>query len=549
MLPPMLERGASYEEVRANFRWRVPERYNIGVDVCDKWAGEPDRIALIHKRGDGRQGADAERYSFQDLSRLSNRLANALAAHGIARGDRIGILLPQAPETVVAHIAAYKLGAISVPLFVLFGADALQFRLADSGAKALVTDAGGLAKIAGIRDDLPDLKLVLCTDGAMEDALWFQGVLDKASDTFTPADTGPDDPALIIYTSGTTGPPKGALHGHRVLLGHLPGVEMPQEFFPQPGDLFWTPADWAWIGGLLDVLLPSLHHGVPVLAHRFAKFDPEEAFRLMADFEVRNAFMPPTALKMMRHVPRPRKRWKPKVRSIGSGGETLGEELLDWGRQVFGVTVNEFYGQTECNLVVSNCAGMMLVRPGSMGRAVPGHEVAVVGPDGQVLPDGEAGTIAVRRPDPVMFLEYWGNPEATAKKFAGDWLLTGDQGRRDEDGYFRFVGRDDDVITSGGYRIGPGEVEDCLLRHPAVAMAAVIGVPDPVRTERVKAFVVLNDGVAASDALAAEIRDHVKTRLAAHEYPREVAFVDSLPMTATGKIMRKDLRALETASR
>ena len=542
----MLTRGADYAETCARFRWQVPARYNIGVDICDKWAGDPNRLALIYKRQPGEAGPGkpaVERFTFRDLQKLSNKLANALAAHGVKRGDRIGILLPQAPETAIAHIAAYKLGAIAVPLFTLFGAEALEYRLSDSGAAALVTDKTGLAKIAEIRDRLQALKRVLCIDGASDGALGFHEELARGRDTFAPADTLADDPAIIIYTSGTTGPPKGALHGHRVLLGHLPGVEFPHEFFPQRGDIFWTPADWAWIGGLIDVLLPAWHHGVPVVAHRFAKFDSEAAFALMAEFGVRNAFMPPTALKMMRGVDNPRGRWDYNVRSIGSGGETLGEGLLAWGREVFGLTINEFYGQTECNLVVGNCAGLMDVKPGHMGRAVPGHEVGIVDDEGTPLPDGAHGNIAVKRPDPVMFLKYWNNPEATEKKFAGDWLLTGDTGTRDADGYFRFVGRDDDVITSGGYRIGPGEIEDCLLKHPAVAMAAAVGVPDELRTERVKAFVVLRDGQAASDALAAELQSHVKARLAAHEYPREVAFVDSLPMTATGKIIRKDLRA------
>jgi acetyl-CoA synthetase len=536
----MLPAAESYEALCAKFRWRIPARYNIGVDVCDKWAREPDRLALIYK-----SGTEVLRYSFRDLKRLSNRLANALTAHGLTRGDRLGILLPQAPETALAHIAAYKLGAIAVPLFTLFGPEALAFRLSDSGAKALVTNSEGLVKVAEIRDRLPALKFVFCIDGPGEDALGFHEESDKARDAFTPVDTAADDPALIIYTSGTTGPPKGALHAHRTLLGHLPGVEMPQDLFPEPGDLFWTPADWAWIGGLIDVLLPSLHHGIPVLAHRMAKFDPEEAFRLMAEFGVRNAFMPPTALKMMRRVDRPRARWDFALRSMGSGGETLGEELLDWGRETFGLTVNEFYGQTECNLVVANCARIMAVRPGSMGRAVPGHEVAIVDDSGTPLPDGEPGNIAIARPDPVMFLGYWNDPEASENKFAGNWLLTGDTGSRDEDGSFRFIGREDDVISSGGYRIGPGEVEDCLIQHPAVALAAVIGVPDELRGQRVKAFVVLGEDTRASDALAAEIQDFVKTRLAAHEYPREVEFVAALPLTTTGKIIRKDLRARE----
>lgn len=535
----MLPQGSSYDELAARFRWQIPERYNIGVDACDKWADGSGRLALIHLKADGSR----RDYSFDELKRLSSRLANALAAHGLGRGERLGILLPQAPETALAHLAAFKLSAITVPLFTLFGEEALEYRLADSGARLLVTDRTGLAKVAAIRDRLPELRTILCIEGPEEGARGFWTELDKASEAFRPVDTAAEDPAIIIYTSGTTGPPKGALHAQRVLLGHLPGVELPQELFPRPGDRFWTPADWAWIGGLFDVLLPSLHHGVPVVAHRMAKFDPEATFRLMADLEVRNAFLPPTALKLMRATERPQARFKYALRSIGSGGETLGEELLDWGRETFGFTINEFYGQTECNLIVSNCAGLYPVRPGAMGRAVPGHRVAVVDEAGNELPPGEEGTVAVLRPDPVMFLGYWNKPEATAAKFAGDWMLTGDRGRQDQEGYFRFVGRDDDVITSGGYRIGPGEIEDCLLRHPAVALAAAVGVPDPVRTERVKAFIVLSEGRAPSDELAKEIQDWVRTRLAAHEYPRDVEFVEALPMTATGKVIRRELRA------
>ena len=533
----MLPRGDSYDAIRAAFRWRIPDRYNIGVDCCDRWADGSGRLALIHLLPDGR----TERISFDTLRALSNRLANTLRAHGIARGDRVGVLLPQVPEAALAHLAITKLGAIAVPLFQLFGEQALSFRLRDSGAAALVTDATGLGKLSAIRDELPALRLVLNTDGPGEAALDLAAEMARASDDFAPEDTAADDPALIIYTSGTTGSPKGALHAHRVLLGHLPGVEMPQDLFPRPGDLFWTPADWAWIGGLLDVLLPSLHHGVPVLAHRMAKFDPEHAFRIMGEHGVRNAFLPPTALKMMRAVLDPA-RFGARPRSIGSGGETLGAELLDWGRAAFGVTINEFYGQTECNLVVSSCGALMPVRPGWMGRAVPGHEVAVVDPDGTVLPAGSQGTIAIRRPDPVMFLGYWNNPAATAAKFAGDWLLTGDQGVMDTEGWVRFVGRDDDVITSAGYRIGPGEIEDCLLRHPAVAMAAVIGLPDPLRTERVTAVIVPAAGLRADAALAREIQEFVKQRLAAHAYPREVHFVEALPLTATGKMMRGEIR-------
>jgi acetyl-CoA synthetase len=533
MLPP----GDSYDAIRDAFRWQVPARYNIGVDCCDRWADGSGRLALLHLRA----GGEVERIGFDALKAQTNRLANALRGHGIGRGDRVGVLLPQVPEAAVAHLATYKLGAVAVPLFQLFGEQALEYRLRDSGAAALVTDATGLEKLAGIRDRLPALRLVLSADGPGEGALDLTAEMARARDAFTPEDTAADDPAVIIYTSGTTGSPKGALHAHRVLLGHLPGVEMPQDLFPRPGDLFWTPADWAWIGGLLDVLLPSLHHGVPVLAHRMAKFDPEFAFRLMAQHGVRNAFLPPTALKMLRLVPDPA-RFGHRLRSIGSGGETLGEELLDWGRASFGFTINEFYGQTECNLVVANCASIMPVRPGSMGRAVPGHEVAVVDAGGTALPPGTLGNLAVRRPDPVMFLGYWNNPEATAAKFAGDWLLTGDQGVQDAEGHLRFVGREDDVITSAGYRIGPGEIEDCLLRHPAVTMAAVVGLPDALRTERVTAVVVPAAGAAPGPALAREIQDFVRSRLAAHAYPREVHFAESLPLTATGKVMRREIR-------
>jgi acetyl-CoA synthetase len=324
----------------------------------------------------------------------------------------------------------------------------------------------------------------------------------------------------MVYTSGTTGPPKGALHAHRVVLGHLPGIEFPHEFLPQPGDRFWTPADWAWAGGLLNVLLPGLHYGVPVVAQRLEKFDPEEAFALLARLEVRNAFIPPTALRMLRSAPPPRH--ATSLRAVGSGGEALGAETYEWGKSALGVTINEFYGQTECNLVLASCAAIGVSRPGAIGKAVPGHTVAVIRPDGSECASGELGQIAIKRPDPVMFLEYWGKADATRDKFIGDWMTTGDQGIADADGYVQFIGRDDDVITSAGYRIGPTEIEDCLIRHPAVALAAVIGKPDPVRTEIVKAFIVLKSGLAPSDALAAEIQGFVKTRLSAHEYPRVV---------------------------
>ena len=535
----MLQPARSYDELYRDFRWRIPPDYNIGVDVCDRWAqADPARLAIVHVRADGR----VDEVGFGALREQSNRLANVLRAHGIARGDRVAILLPQMPEVVVAHVAIYKLAAVALPLALLFGPDAISYRLQNSGAKAVITNAQGLEKLAAIRDEPNDVKLVLSIEGGASPAEDFHALLARAASDFTPEATTPDTPGMMIYTSGTTGNPKGALHGHRVVLGHLPGVEMPHDFFPQPGDRFWTPADWAWAGGLLDVLLPSLHHGMPVVARAIAKFDPEEAYALMARHGVRNAFIPPTALRMLRAAPLPRGRHALALRSLGSGGESLGAETFEWGREAFGLTINEFYGQTECNLVLASCAMLGVSRPGAIGKPVPGHRVAVIDPAGRVVEPGTLGQIAVRRPDPVMFIEYWGRPEATREKFVGDWMTTGDQGMLDEDGYIHFVGRDDDVITSSGYRIGPGEIEDCLIRHPAVSLAAVIGKPDPVRGEIVKAFVVVRPGHQAGEKLTAELQDFVKTRLAAHEYPREIAFIDQMPMTTTGKIIRRLLR-------
>ena len=535
----MLQPAHDYPGLLASFRWRIPDTYNIGVDVCDRWAAaEPGRIAIFDVTPDGAVTA----YGYGQLRDASNRLANALRARGVARGDRVAILLPQGFPVPVAHVAIYKLGAVALPLAALFGRDALSYRLRDAGAKAIVTNAAGVTRLGEIEEDLPDLRTILSIDGAQDGAEDFREALETASAGFTPVVTNADDPAMMIYTSGTTGQPKGALHAHRVLLGHLPGVQMPHEFLPQPGDRFWTPADWAWAGGLLNILLPGLHFGVPVVARKFEKFDPEEAFRLMADLKVRNAFVPPTALRMLRTVPHPRGRFDLSLRTVASGGESLGAETFAWSREALGLTVNEFYGQTECNLVLASCASIGVAKAGAIGKPVPGHEVGVIREDGLLCEPGELGQIAVRRPDPVMFLSYWNKPGATEAKFVGDWMTTGDQGILDEEGYVHFVGRDDDVITSAGYRIGPGEIEDCLIRHPAVALAAAVGKPDPVRTEIVKAFVVLKDGFRPSDDLAREIQSFVRARLSAHEYPREIAFRGSLPLTTTGKVIRRLLR-------
>ncbi|MEP9373042.1 AMP-binding protein [Mesorhizobium sp. KR1-2] len=535
----MLERRDDYESLYRDFRWRIPHRFNIGVAVSDHWAfREPDRPALLDYGAEGK----AARLTFGELAARSNAFANGLHRLGVRRGDRVALLLPQCFETIIAHVAIYKLGAIAVPLALLFGVEALEYRLQTAGVKLVVTNSAGCAKLAAIAGRLGGLEDIVSIDGAERGAQDFHRILASQPASFAAEDTSPDDPALMIFTSGTTGPPKGALHGHRVLLGHLPGVQTAYEFLPQPGDLMWTPADWAWAGGLLNALLPALYFGVPVVASRFDKFDPEAALGLIEKMQVRTAFIPPTALRMLKGVSGASKRFRLGLRSVGSAGEALGRETYEWAQAELGLTVNEFYGQTECNIVLSSCAALGVTRGGAIGKAVPGHSVGIIDGEGRRLPAGEIGQIAVRRPDPVMFLEYWQNPDATAKKFIGDWMTTGDQGVEDEAGYIHFFGRDDDVITSAGFRIGPGEIEDCLTGHPAVALAAAVGKPDALRTEIVKAYVVLKDGFAGDAALAEEIRLWVRERLSAHEYPREVEFVDSMPLTTSGKVIRRIFR-------
>lgn len=537
--------GGKYEKIYSDFTWEIPANYNIGIDICDRHASaDKQKLALIYEDKDGR----IQNYTFLDVKLLSNKLANLLQSLGMARGDRFGIVLSQQPETVIAHVAGFKLGLINIPLFTLFGPEALEYRLSNSKTKVVIVDEENLEKILAIKPNLEALQTIICVgrpDIIGDNVLLLERELEKASDKFEPVQTNADDTALIIYTSGTTGPPKGALHAHRVLLGHLPGVEVSHNFFPHEGDLFWTPADWAWIGGLIDVLFPSLHHGVPVVAYRAKKFDPEKILEFIARHKIKNIFMPPTALKLLRSAKDIRSRHNLQIRSIASGGEPLGEEVLNWAKKELGITINEFYGQTEANMLISNCEAIMEIKPGSMGRPVPGHILTVVDEHGNPLGAGETGEIAVKKGDPVMFLMYWENEPATRKKFAGDWLLTGDTGHYDEDGYFWFEGRTDDVITSAGYRIGPSEIEDCLLKHPAVSLSAVVGSPDEIRGDIVKAFIILKDGYADTPETAAEIQKFVKNRLAAHEYPREIEFVKELPMTVTGKVKRGDLRKLE----
>jgi acetyl-CoA synthetase len=531
-----------YDELYRSFRWEVPARYNIARACCGQWAEDPKRLAL---HWEDESGATAS-YSFRDIQLAANRLSNALAALGVKRGERVAILLPQRPETAIAYIAIFQMGAIALPLSHLFGPDALEYRLEHAGASVAIAEPTTLPNLWAVKDRLSQLKHVIGVDVSESGVHDWKSLLQKASSTFEKADTAALDPALIVYTSGTTGPPKGALKAQRVLLGNLPGFVHSHDFFPQKGDMFWSPADWAWTGGLMDALLPAWNFGVPILGYR-GRFDAERAYYLLEKYGIRNSFLFPTALKlMMKAVPNPRKKYRLNLRSIMSAGESVGVTVIEWAREQLGVTINEMFGQTEINYVVGNCQAAWPVKPGSIGRPYPGHQVAVIDDRGNELPRGELGEIAVKKNnDPVFFLEYWKNEKATKEKFIGDWGCTGDQGRMDEDGYLWYQGRSDDVIKSSGYRIGPAEIESCLVKHPAVANAAVIGKPDATRGSIVKAFVVLQAGFSGNEALIEEIQEHVRGRLAPYEYPREIEFIDVLPMTTTGKVQRKELRKRE----
>ena len=536
----MTDSGESgFDDICRSFTWQIPASFNIAAAVCDRHRDICHRPALLCETASGTKA----QYSFADLYRLSNQLANVFLSMGVGPGDRIAILLPQRVETGLCHLAAWKIGAVSLPLSALFGTDALRYRLEDSGAKILVGATEGVQKVQSLRNELPELETIIDCDDRKSG---FWSLLDRAAKSVETANTLADDPAIVIYTSGTTGPPKGAVLAHRCLLGNLTGFEMSQNFFPLDDDLMWTPADWAWTGGLLDGLIPAWFYGCPVLGYDGGRFDPEKACDLMARYRVRNAFIPPTALKMLRQIGDIRDRGV-QLRSVMSAGESLGAQIYEWAEEALGVQINEMWGQTEFNYIVGNCSKIMPVKPGSMGKPYPGHRVEPVDEAGNVLADGQTGELCALRDDPVMFLGYWKRDQATQDKFIGPWWSTGDVGYRDSDGYLWFVGRKDDVISSAGHRIGPGEIEDCMLKHPAVVQAAAVGTPDELRGEIVKAFIVLASGEAPSDALRQSIQDMVRGDLAAYEYPREIEFVSELPMTTTGKVRRIELREREIA--
>ena len=558
-----------YTAVHSNFRWQVDENFNIAEVCCSRWARAGDaarKVAIrVHQPGTGTGPAS---YSYLALKQAADALSHTLQGLGVQRGDRVAIVMPQRFETAVAYMAVLQMGAVAMPLSMLFGPEALQFRLHDSGAVVAICDESSIASIKAVRGDCPMLRRVLAAGSA-----WGQGDLDLNLEyhrAFTAAVTKAEEAAVLIYTSGTTGPPKGALIPHRALIGNLPGFVCSQNWFGFDGKannktnaVFWSPADWAWTGGLMDALLPTLYFGRPIVAFN-GRFSPELAFSLMQQHGVTHTFLFPTALKaMMKAYPQPGKHFRLKLQGIMSAGEAVGDAVFDYCQKQLGVTVNEMFGQTEINYVVGNCSAMWPARPGSMGKGYPGHRVAVIDDDGQECAVGVPGDVAVNRfdihgdADPIFCLGYWKNIVATDGKFTGDWCRTGDLAKRDADGYLWYEGRADDVFKAAGYRIGPGEIENCLVKHEAVANAAVVPKPDSERGAVVKAYVVLAPDVLAARErwmgsrdqfdrdLVERLQIHVKTMLAPYEYPKEIEFIDALPMTTTGKVQRRVLRLQE----
>lgn len=546
-----LAQADQYAALYQDFHWQVPADFNIAALCCTRWASEPDRIAIY----DDHASSDQQVVTYAQLQRAANRLSHVLQGLGVERGTRVAIVLPQRYEVAVAHIACHQLGAIAMPMSVLFGPDALEYRLQDSGAIVAIVDGAGLANLAPVRAACPQLLQLITLDCESTDSLDWSQAMAQASDKFKPVGTKASDPAVLIYTSGTTGAPKGALIPQSALLGNLSGFVASQNWFPRDDDVFWSPADWAWTGGLMDALLPTLYFGRPIVASR-ARFSAESALQLMEKYRVTNSFLFPTALKIiMKAVSKPREHYQLKLRAIMSAGEAVGDAVFNWTQTALGVTVNEMFGQTEVNYIVGNSAEKWPARPGSMGRPYPGHRVAIIDDDGNELPAGSTGEVALHRcdihghPDPVFFIRYWNMPDATAQKYSGDWCRTGDLASLDRDGYLWYQGRADDMFKAAGYRIGPSEIENCLVKHAAVANAAVVPKPDAERGNLVKAFVVLTEGVtrsAESDTkLISELQQHVRGMLAPYEYPKEIEFIDALPMTTTGKVQRRVLRLLE----
>ncbi|MFS2035346.1 acyl-CoA synthetase [Polaromonas sp. CT11-55] len=556
-----------YAALHAGFRWQVDEFFNIAEACCSRWAREQPRTAIREHK----PGAKTVLHSFQELQEAADALSQVLTGLGVQRGDRVAIVMPQRLETAVAYMAVFQMGAVAMPLSMLFGPEALEYRLQDSDAVVAICDESSIASLKAIRGNCPALRTVIAAGSAQDQGdLGYDSALAVQKGIFTAVKTKAEEGAILIYTSGTTGPPKGALLPHRALIGNLPGFVCSHNWFGFDGKknqksdaVFWSPADWAWTGGLMDALLPSLYFGRPIVAFN-GRFSPELAFSLMAEQGVTHTFLFPTALKaMMKAYPRPAQYFKLKLQAMMSAGEAVGDAVFAYCQEQLGVTVNEMFGQTEINYVVGNCSRFWPARPGSMGKGYPGHRVAVIDDEGNECPVGVPGDVSVNRydvhgdPDPIFFLGYWKKDEATRNKFTGDWCRTGDLARRDAEGYLWYEGRADDVFKAAGYRIGPGEIENCLVKHAAVANAAVVPKPDRERGAVVKAYVVIApDQLAARAAhpggaagfdeeLTAKLQAHVKNMLAPYEYPKEIEFIDALPMTTTGKVQRRVLRLQE----
>ncbi|MEO6362453.1 MAG: AMP-binding protein [Caldimonas sp.] len=555
----MAEPAHAHAELHAGFRWHVPAEFNIAEVCCTRWArNTPEATAIRFEHENGGQRS----YRYRELDADADRLAAALRQLGVRRGDRVALVLPQRCETAVAHIALYRLGAVAMPLSFLFGPEALEYRINDSGAKLAIVDESAIDNVLASRALCPKLATIVGIGGAEgRGEVDWQAALAAQSGPFTAETTAADDPAVLIYTSGTTGPPKGALLPHRALIGNLPGFVASQNWFgfadhsKESTSVFWSPADWAWAGGLIDSLWPTLYFGREIVAYQ-GRFAPEKAFELLERHGVTHTFLFPTALKaMMKAVPEPRQRYRLRLEAIMSAGEALGDTVFAWCRDRLGVVPNEMFGQTEVNYIVGNSAQRWPSRPGSMGRAYPGHRVAVIDDEGVECARGTAGDVALHRldvhghPDPVFFLGYWQRDDATRARFTGDpeasWWRTGDVAVMDDDGYLWYQGRSDDLFKSAGYRIGPSEIENCLVKHPAVANAAVVPKPDAERGALVKAFIVLAPGREPSPELERELQAHVRGKLAPYEYPKEIEFIDALPMTTTGKVQRRILRLRE----
>lgn len=568
------EHADHYAALHAGFRWQVDDYFNIAEVCCGRWARAerqtPSAIKRIAIR-EHRTGASTVLHTYQALQQAADALSHVLEELGVKRGDRVAIVMPQRFETAVAYMAVFQMGAVAMPLSMLFGPDALEYRLQDSDAVLAICDESSIDSLHAIRGNCPALRKVIAAGTAQgKGDVDYEAALATHKRAFTAVKTKAEEGAILIYTSGTTGPPKGALLPHRALIGNLPGFICSQNWFGFDGKtnkksdaVFWSPADWAWTGGLMDALLPSLYFGRPIVAFK-GRFSPELAFSLMAEQGVTHTFLFPTALKaMMKAYPRPRQHFKLKLQAMMSAGEAVGDAVFAYCKEQLGVTVNEMFGQTEINYVVGNCSRFWPARPGSMGKGYPGHRVAVIDDEGNECAVGVPGDVSVNRydihgdPDPIFFLGYWKKDESTRGKFTGDWCRTGDLARRDADGYLWYEGRADDVFKAAGYRIGPGEIENCLVKHAAVANAAVVPKPDRERGAVVKAYVVLAPDLIAArarqpggaarfdDELTLQLQAHVKTMLAPYEYPKEIEFIDALPMTTTGKVQRRVLRLQE----